>query len=54
MEKLLDAVLLLGVLLVVAGVGMIYIPASLIVGGLLLIGIAVIGGFDDSENERRE
>lgn len=51
MEKLRDAVLLLGVLLITAGAGMIYIPAGLIVGGILLIAMAVIDGFDDSAND---
>lgn len=48
MEKLRDAVLLLGALLITAGAGMIYLPAGLIVGGILLIALAVIDGFDDS------
>ena len=51
MEKLRDGVLLLGVLLITAGAGMIYIPAGLIVGGVLLIAMAVIDGFDDSAND---
>lgn len=51
MEKLRDAVLKLGVLLITAGAGMIYIPAGLIVGGILLIAMAVIDGFDDSAND---
>lgn len=51
MEKLRDAALLLGVLLITAGAGMIYIPAGLIVGGILLIAMAVIDGFDDSAND---
>lgn len=50
-EKLRDAALLLGVLLITAGAGMIYIPAGLIVGGILLIAMAVIDGFDDSAND---
>lgn len=51
MEKLRDAALLLGVLLITAGAGMIYIPAGLIVGGILLIAMAVVDGFDDSAND---
>ena len=51
MEKLRDAVLKLGVLLITAGAGMIYIPAGLIVGGILLIAMAVVDGFDDSAND---
>lgn len=51
MEKLRDAALLLGVLLITAGAGMIYLPAGLIVGGILLIAMAVIDGFDDSAND---
>lgn len=51
MEKLRDAALLLGVLLITAGAGIIYIPAGLIVGGILLIAMAVIDGFDDSAND---
>ena len=51
MEKLRDAALLLGVLLIPAGAGMIYIPAGFIVGGILLIAMAVVDGFDDSEND---
>ena len=50
-EKLRDAALLLGVLLITAGAGMIYIPAGLIVGGVLLIAMAVVDGFDDSAND---
>ncbi len=51
MEKLRDAALLLGVLLITVGAGMIYIPAGFIVGGILLIAMAVIDGFDDSGND---
>lgn len=51
MEKLRDAALLLGVLLITLGAGMIYIPASFIVGGILLIAMAVIDSFDDSAND---
>ena len=51
MEKLRDAALLLGVLLITMGAGMIYIPAGFIVGGVLLIAMAVIDGFDDSAND---
>ena len=51
MEKLRDAVLKLGVLLITAGAGMIYLPAGLIVGGILLIAMAVVDGFDDSAND---
>ena len=50
-EKLRDAALLLGVLLITAGAGMINIPAGLIVGGILLIAMAVVDGFDDSAND---
>lgn len=50
-EKLRDAALLLGVLLITVGAGMIYIPAGFIVGGILLIAMAVIDGFDDSAND---
>lgn len=52
MEKLRDAALLLGVLLITAGAGMIYIPAGFIVGGILLVAMAVIDGFDDSEIDK--
>ena len=52
MEKLRDAALLLGVLLITLGAGMIYIPAGFIVGGILLIAMAVIDGFDDSEIDK--
>lgn len=51
MEKLRDAALLLGVLLITLGAGMIYLPAGFIVGGILLIAMAVIDGFDDSSND---
>ena len=51
MEKLRDAALLLGVLLITLGAGMIYLPAGFIVGGILLIAMAVVDGFDDSEND---
>lgn len=50
-EKLRDAALLLGVLLITLGAGMIYIPAGFIVGGILLIAMAVIDSFDDSAND---
>lgn len=52
MEKLRDAALLLGVLLITLGAGMIYLPAGLIVGGIMMIAMAVIDGFDDSENDK--
>lgn len=52
MEKLRDAALLLGVLLITLGAGMIYLPAGFIVGGILLIAMAVIDGFDESENDK--
>lgn len=51
MEKLRDAALLLGVLLITLGAGMIYLPAGLIVGGIMMIVMAVIDGFDDSTND---
>ena len=51
MEKLRDAALLLGVLFITAGAGMIYIPVGFIVGGILLIAMAVVDGFDDSAND---
>lgn len=51
MEKLRDAALLLGVLLITLGAGMISLPAGFIVGGILLIVMAVIDGFDDSAND---
>lgn len=51
MEKLRDAALLLGVLLITLGAGMIYLPAGLIVGGVMMIAMAVIDGFDDSAND---
>ena len=51
MEKLRDAALLLGVLLITLGAGMIYLPAGFIVGGILLVAMAVIDGFDDSAND---
>ena len=51
MEKLRDAVLKLGVLLTTVGAGMIYIPAGFIVGGILLIAMAVVDGFDDNAND---
>lgn len=51
MEKLRDAALLLGVLLITLGAGMIYLPAGLIVGGIMMIAIAVVDGFDDSAND---
>lgn len=51
MEKLRDAALLLGVLLITLGAGMIYLPAGLIVGGILLIAMAVVDGFDDSAKD---
>jgi hypothetical protein len=50
-EKLRDAALLLGVLLITLGAGMIYLPAGLIVGGIMMIAMAVIDGFDDSAND---
>lgn len=51
MEKLRDVALLLGVLLITLGAGMIYLPAGLIVGGIMMIVMAVIDGFDDSAND---
>ena len=51
MEKLRDAALLLGVLLITLGAGMIYLPAGLIVAGIMMIAMAVIDGFDESEND---
>lgn len=51
MEKLRDAALLLGVLLITLGAGMIYLPAGLIVGGIMMIAMAVVDGFDDSTND---
>ena len=51
MEKLQDAALLLGVLLITLGAGMIYLPAGLIVGGIMMIAMAVVDGFDDSAND---
>lgn len=51
MEKLRDAALLLGVLLITLGAGMIYLPAGLIVGGVMMIAMAVVDGFDDSAND---
>ena len=51
MEKLRDAVLKLGVLLITLGAGLIYLPAGFIVGGILLIAMAVVDGFDDSAND---
>jgi hypothetical protein len=50
-EKLRDAALLLGVLLITLGAGMIYLPAGLIVGGIMMIAMAVVDGFDDSAND---
>lgn len=50
-EKLRDAALLLGVLLITLGAGMIYLPAGFIVGGIMMIVMAVIDGFDDSAND---
>lgn len=52
MEKLRDAALLLGVLLITLGAGIIYLPAGLIVGGIMMIAMAVIDGFDDSEIDK--
>lgn len=51
MEKLRDAALLLGVLLITLGAGMIYLPAGLIVGGIMMIAMAVVDGFDDNAND---
>ena len=51
MEKLRDAALLLGVLLITLGAGMIYLPAGFIVGGILLIAMAVVDGLDDSATD---
>ena len=51
MEKLRDAAMLLGVLLITLGAGMIYRPAGFIVGGIMRIVMAVVDGFDDSAND---
>ncbi len=51
MERLRDAVLLLGALLITVGAGMIYLPAGFIVGGVLLIAMAVMDGYDDRSSD---
>ena len=43
--------MLLGVLLITLGAGMIYLPAGFIVGGIMMIVMAVVDGFDDSAND---
>ncbi len=48
--RLHDAALLLGALLTALGAGMVYLPAGVIAGGILLIALAVLDGCDDSEN----
>lgn len=44
-----DAVLLLGCALIALGTAMIYVPAGLIAAGVLLGALAVVDGFDESE-----
>lgn len=51
MERFRDAVLLLGALLITVGAGMIYLPAGFIVGGVLLIAMAVMDGYDDRSSD---
>lgn len=51
MERFRDAVLLLGALLITVGAGMIYLPAGFIVGGVLLIAMAVMDGYDDRPSD---
>ena len=48
LDTLRDITLLLGAALVVLGVGMIYVPAGLIVCGVLLVAAVVIDGYDDT------
>ena len=52
MDRLLDTLrsvtLLLGAALIVLGVWMIYVPAGLIVCGVLLVAAVVIDGYDDT------
>lgn len=48
LDTLRDITLLLGAALIVLGVGMIYVPAGLIVCGVLLVAAVVIDGYDDT------
>lgn len=48
-DMLRSVTLLLGAALIVLGVGMIYVPAGLIVCGVLLVAAVVIDGYDDTE-----
>ena len=49
LDTLRDITLMLGAALIVLGVGMIYVPAGLIVCGVLLVAAVVIDGYDDTE-----
>ena len=48
LNTLRSVALLLGAALIVLGVGMIYVPAGLIVCGVLLVAAVVIDGYDDT------
>lgn len=52
-DHLRDAALLLGAVLISAGVWLIYAPAGLIAAGIWLIVFAVLDGFDD-RNDNNE
>lgn len=49
LDTLRDITLLLGAALIVLGVGMIYVPAGLIVCGVLLVAGTIIDSYDDTE-----
>lgn len=49
LNTLRSVTLLLGAALIVLGVGMIYVPAGLIVCGMLLVTAVVIDGYDDTD-----
>ena len=42
---------IIGALLITVGAGMIYLPAGFIVGGVLLIAMAVMDGYDDRSSD---
>lgn len=48
-ERVQEGAALLGAALIALGAALIYVPAGLIVGGVMLIAMAVADSYDDSE-----
>lgn len=51
MDAFRELVLLLGAALIALGVGLIYVPAGVIVSGIILIALAVLDGYDDTNQD---